>query len=108
MSIFAWGTGYRLDQYGPPHSAVHKLPKAKLLSKNEQTWVGDSAQSSRKLAQAGAHRTAYAGFHFAVATLPVRGLELRFHGTLNETEQRSHVLELTVDLLDTRPPPIRA
>jgi hypothetical protein len=45
VCAFAWGLGYKLDLYGPPHSAVHKLPEAKLLSKNEQTWLADAAQT---------------------------------------------------------------
>jgi hypothetical protein len=36
ISVFAWGLQYKLSLYFPAHSAYHQVPKAKLLSKNEQ------------------------------------------------------------------------
>jgi len=35
LLVFAWGLGYKLSLYDPPQSDSHKIPQAKLLSKNE-------------------------------------------------------------------------
>jgi hypothetical protein len=36
LSIFGWGTGYKVSLYYPPSSQAHLMPHAKLLSGNEQ------------------------------------------------------------------------
>lgn len=36
LFVFAWGLGYKLSLYAPPQSTSHKIPQAKLLSKNEK------------------------------------------------------------------------
>jgi hypothetical protein len=36
LLVFAWGLGYKLSLYDPPQSDSHKIPQAKLLSKNER------------------------------------------------------------------------
>jgi hypothetical protein len=35
LCVFMWGLQYKLSLYDPPGSASHKMPTAKLLSKNE-------------------------------------------------------------------------
>ncbi|MGA2250536.1 hypothetical protein [Terracidiphilus sp.] len=40
--VFAWGLGYKLSLYDPPQSYSHKMPQAKLLSKNEQAIASQS------------------------------------------------------------------
>jgi len=34
--VFAWGLQYKLSLYDPPQTASHQIPKAKLLSRDEQ------------------------------------------------------------------------
>jgi hypothetical protein len=41
ISVFTWGLQYKLSLYDPPQSTSHEIPEAKLLSKNEQTTVGE-------------------------------------------------------------------
>lgn len=108
MSIFVWEMGYKLEQYGAPHSAVHKLSNAKMLSRNEQTWVADGTQSSRRLTPAGAHRTAHERIHFAVAALPGRGLEPLLQSAAQRAEKRKQLTQLTLNDLHARPPPALA
>jgi hypothetical protein len=36
FAVFSWGTGYKLSLYYPSNSAAHRIPHAKLLSRNEQ------------------------------------------------------------------------
>lgn len=33
--VFLWGLQYKLSLYDPPHAVSHRVPIAKLLSKNE-------------------------------------------------------------------------
>ena len=35
--VFAWGLQYKLSLYDPPQTASHQIPKAKLLSRDEQS-----------------------------------------------------------------------
>ena len=105
MAIFSWGIGCKLDQYGPLHSAVHKLPKAKLLSKNEQTWVADSAQISRKLTPAVVLSSTHAAFHFAMPPFSGRGLEPVPLFAAQWAERLKQPPLLALNHLFVRPPP---
>jgi hypothetical protein len=40
--VFTWGLEYKLSLYDPPEAASHHIPKAKLLSKNEQSSSTES------------------------------------------------------------------
>ena len=42
LLVFAWGLGYKLSLYAPPHSESHKILQAKLLSKNEKAPATES------------------------------------------------------------------
>jgi hypothetical protein len=50
FSVFSWGTGYKLSLYDPPQSESHKIPQAKLLSKNEQTNIAQTSSVSETIA----------------------------------------------------------
>lgn len=39
LCVFTWGLQYKLSLYDPPQSASHQIPKAKLLSKEEQSDI---------------------------------------------------------------------
>jgi hypothetical protein len=39
--VFAWGLQYKLSLYGPPQSVSHQIPKAKLLSRDEQSSTAE-------------------------------------------------------------------
>src|SRR5271165_2912111 len=40
--VFTWGLQYKLSLYDPPEAVSHHIPKAKLLSKNEQSSSTES------------------------------------------------------------------
>jgi hypothetical protein len=40
--VFMWGLQYKLSLYDSPEAASHHIPKAKLLSKNEQSSSAES------------------------------------------------------------------
>jgi hypothetical protein len=39
ICVFAWGLQYKLSLYYPAHSSYHRIPAAKLLSKDEQPSI---------------------------------------------------------------------
>ena len=43
IAVFVWGLQYKLSLYDPPHSTSHQIPEAKLLSRDEQAPVVESA-----------------------------------------------------------------
>jgi hypothetical protein len=47
--VFTWGLQYKLSLYDAPHSISHRMPAAKLLSRDEQATVAESLllQSTR-------------------------------------------------------------
>jgi glycerol uptake facilitator-like aquaporin len=42
ICVFTWGLQYKLSLYDPPQAASHKIPQAKLLSKNERCGIAES------------------------------------------------------------------
>ena len=42
VCIFMWGLQYKLSLYDPPNAASHRIPMAKLLSRNEQFSPAES------------------------------------------------------------------
>ena len=42
LCVFSWGLGYKLSLYASPQSNAHLFPQAKLLSKNERIFRGQS------------------------------------------------------------------
>src|ERR1035441_7618159 len=40
--VFAWGLQYKLSLYDPPQTTSHQIPKAKLLSREEQSSTAES------------------------------------------------------------------
>jgi hypothetical protein len=40
--VFAWGLQYKLSLYDPSQTASHQIPKAKLLSRDEQSSTAES------------------------------------------------------------------
>lgn len=48
--VFLWGLQYKLSLYDPPQAVSHKLPTAKLLSKNEQATASEGAAITKSSA----------------------------------------------------------
>jgi hypothetical protein len=41
VCVFAWGLQYKLSLYDPPQAASHRIPQAKLLSRNERAGIAE-------------------------------------------------------------------
>ena len=57
LCVFSWGLQYKLSLYDPPQSISHKIPTAKLLSRDEQATSAETplmsiAKPSAKIVQA--------------------------------------------------------
>lgn len=106
--VFAWGLQYKLSLYDPPQTASHRVPEAKLLSKNERIGVVESAQAILTKPSSGVSYSVPAVFFFFL---------LLAVGELNPqlSRQREHssaeIRRLCSGLFITffvRPPPILA
>jgi hypothetical protein len=42
FAVFTWGLQYKLSLYDPPQAISHKIPQAKLLSRDEQSRTTES------------------------------------------------------------------
>jgi|SRR5271155_1717990 len=48
--VFTWGLQYKLSLYDPPQAASHEIPRAKLLSRDEQRAATESPLLSKNSA----------------------------------------------------------
>ena len=42
ICVFTWGLRYKLSLYDPPQAVSHAIPKAKLLTRDEQSTASES------------------------------------------------------------------
>jgi len=106
--VFAWGLEYKLSLYDPPQTDSHQIPKAKLLSRDEQSSTANSPLVVRT-------KTSTKIIYTAPATVFL--ILLLAAGLLNpaaskRVEQLGHkLLNLHRAILNTlfvRPPPVLA
>jgi hypothetical protein len=107
--VFAWGLQYKLSLYDPPQSASHKIPQAKLLSKNERTGFAESPIVVRTKTSTTVSYTVQtaAVFFFLLLTLNILNLQT----SRQRTQRGSGVRRVQSGLFDVffvRPPPILA
>lgn len=48
LCVFAWGLQYKLSLYDPPQATSHRMPHAKLLSRDQWSTTPDDRQSTRE------------------------------------------------------------
>lgn len=46
VCVFFWGLGYKMSLYRPHPSGLHRIPEAKLLSRNEDRSASDGVRLS--------------------------------------------------------------
>jgi hypothetical protein len=107
--VFAWGLQYKLSLYDPPQAASHKIPQAKLLSKNERTGFAESPVVVRTKTSTTVNCTVQTAAVFFFLLLIVNILNLQ---TSRQRNQRtSSIRRLQSGLFNVffvRPPPILA
>ena len=107
--VFAWGLQYKLSLYDPPQAASHKIPQAKLLSRNERAGVAESPVIVRTKTSTTVSYTVPTAAVFFLLSLTLNILSLQ---TSRQRNQRtSSVWRLQSGLFKVffvRPPPILA
>jgi hypothetical protein len=103
--VFTWGFQYKLSLYDPSQAASHKIPQAKLLSRDERSGIAASLQVVRTKTSARVSYTVPAAvFFFLLLALSILNPQAS-----GQREQRtSHSWHLRRGLLNiffVRPPP---
>jgi hypothetical protein len=106
--VFAWGLQYKLSLYDPTQTASHQIPKAKLLSKDEQSSTAKdpltirTKTSTRVIYIAPTAVLLFLMLAISVLNPPVsRRLERRANGLF-------HLHRAVLNTLFVRPPPVLA
>lgn len=51
VCVFLWGFGYKLSLYNVQQPTIHKVPEAKLLSKNEDSQTAEGIRQAQSLSK---------------------------------------------------------
>lgn len=106
VCIFMWGLQYKLSLYDPPNAASHRIPMAKLLSRNEQFSPAESPIVIRTRTSTKIVYTAPVAVFFMLFLIATV-----LSGTLSgQREQRasrlSHLRRAHLRACFVRPPPV--
>lgn len=108
VCVFAWGLQYRLSLYDPPQAASHRIPQAKLLSRNERSGIAESPLVARtKTSTRVSYTVPTAVFFFLLLDLSI----LNPQASGQRKQRTSGVWRLRRGLFNiffVRPPPILA
>ena len=108
VCVFAWGLQYKLSLYDSPQAASHRIPQAKLLSRDERTGIEASPLVVRTKSSTRVSYTRPAAVFF----LLLLGLGILNPRAQSQRKQRtSRVWRLRRGLFNiffVRPPPILA
>lgn len=109
LCVFAWGLQYKLSLYDPPQAASHLLPKAKLLSGEEQSSTAQRPLLAQARVSAKAILATFAAVFFL--PLPIYGLfgaPASGRRQRQASRSRSTRLRALLNSLFSRPPPLLA
>ncbi len=104
--VFTWGLQYKLSLYDPPQATTHQIPKAKLLSRDEQPGPTESPLVVRTKASSRVIYTVPAAMFF-ILSLVLGMLNSPASGQRGRRVNRSwHLRHATLNAVFVRPPPI--
>ena len=108
VCVFAWGLQYKLSLYDPPQAASHRIPQAKLLSRDERSGIAESPLVDRTKTSTRVSYTIPTAF-FLFLVLPLNILNPQ---SSSQREQRTsgvwHLRRGLFNIFFVRPPPILA
>ena len=107
ICVFAWGLEYKLSLYDPPQTASHQIPKAKLLSRDEQSSTAESPLIVRTKTST---RVIYAVSTavFLILLLALSVMNAPESGQWEQCASRSwHLRRAILRTYFVRPPPVR-
>ena len=104
--VFLWGFGYKLSLYNVQAPTLHRVPEAKLLSKNEDSRAVDGV---RQVLSLGKLRQPTMLFRLVAVTIAMAGAggERRYFKEKNFAELKPPIATYTHSLY-FRPPPIQS
>jgi hypothetical protein len=103
--VFLWGLQYKLSLYDPPQAVSHKIPIAKLLSKDEQGATREAATTAKDSISEKGMFLAVVGFVVGLTSF-YRPVLVRRKAEISRPWARQ--LDATLSAFSFRPPPIHA
>jgi hypothetical protein len=106
ICVFAWGLEYKLSLYDPPRTASYQIPKAKFLSRNEQSCTSERPLIVRTKTST---RVIYAVSTavFLILLLALGALNAPASSQREQSASRSwHLRRATLRTSFVRPPPV--
>jgi uncharacterized integral membrane protein len=106
--VFAWGLQYKLSLYDPPQTASHQIPKAKLLSRDEQSSTAEHPLVIRTRTSTSVIYTAPTAV-FLILLLAISPLNPPVSRRVEKRANRLlHLHRAILNTLFVRPPPVLA
>jgi len=106
--VFAWGLQYKLSLYDPPQTASHQIPRAKLLSRDEQSSTAESPLVVRTKTFTSVIYTAPTAV-FLILLLAIQVLNPPVSRRVEKrTNRLFHLHRAVLNTLFVRPPPVLA
>lgn len=103
--VFAWGLQYKLSLYDPPQAASHRIPQAKLLSRNERSGIAESQLVIRTKTSTRVSYTVPTAV-FLILLLPLSILNPQASGQRKQRTRNSwHLRHGLLNIFLVRPPP---
>jgi hypothetical protein len=104
--VFAWGLQYKLSLYDPPQTASHQIPKAKLLSRDEQSSTVEHPLVIRKKTSTSVIYSAPTAI-FLILFLAISLLNPPASRRVEKRAKRLfHLHRAVLNTLFVRPPPV--
>jgi len=105
VCVFAWGLQYKLSLYDPPQAASHRIPQAKLLSRNERSGIAESQLVIRTKTSTRVSYTVPTAV-FLILLLPLSILNPQASGQRKQRTRNSwHLRHGLLNIFLVRPPP---
>ncbi len=106
--VFAWGLEYKLSLYDSPQTAFHQIPKAKLLSRDEQSSTAEHPLVIRSKTSTSVIYTAPTAV-FLILLLAIRVLNPPVSRRVEKRANKLlHLHRSVLNTLFVRPPPVLA
>jgi hypothetical protein len=107
MCVFLWGLGYKLSQYDLHQRSIHRVPVAKLMSRDEDPNATDSVRLSLVKPASSQQASAYLFVVFMLSFGSIAGLKTAWNRQYFELPKPWCLRSLAIlSALYLRPPPV--